>query len=131
VCALALQDDPDHPCPELAVGEDLLVTGRVLSPDRRAPVIALGIVRADGTPVYGTTSEIDGHTLKAVDGSEYAFALRFSDLNLLPGSYVLRAQAMDPEGMRFYDDVGREFLVTGRSRELGIVQLSHEWVDVD
>jgi len=131
VSALALQDDPEHPCPDLAMGGELLVTGRVLSPDQRPPVISLGIVRADGTPVYGTTSEIDGHALKAVNEREYAFALRFLGLNLLPGSYVLRAQAMDPEGMRFYDDMGREFVVTGRSRELGIVQLSHEWVDVD
>lgn len=129
VSALALQDDPDHPCPNIAMDEDLLVSGRVLSPDNRAPVISLGIVRADGTPVYGTTSDIDGHALKPVGNREYAFALRFSRLNLLPGSYVLRAQAMDPEGMRFYDDVGREFVVTGRSRELGLVQLSHEWVD--
>jgi lipopolysaccharide transport system ATP-binding protein len=129
VSALVLQNEPDRACPDIAMGEDLLVSGRVLSPDDRTPVISLGIVRVDGTPVYGTTSDIDSHPLKPVGNGEYAFALRFSSLILLPGSYVLRAQAMDPEGMRFYDDVSREFVVTGRARELGIVQMSHEWVD--
>jgi len=131
VSVLTLQNEPEHVCPDIAMGDDLLVSGRVLSPDGRAPVISLGIVRADGTPVYGTTSEIDGHSLQAAGDREYSFALHFRGLRLLPGSYVMRAQAMDPEGMRFYDDVGREFVVTGRSRELGIVQLSHEWVDSD
>jgi lipopolysaccharide transport system ATP-binding protein len=101
--------------------------GALKSRDGRRPRVAIGIVRMDGTPVYGTTCEVDGFSLREVSPGRFEFALTFSDWRLLPGSYKLKAHAMDPEGMRLYDTVERDFSVLGNSRELGLVRLPHLW----
>ena len=103
------------------------VRGRVKSRDGRRPQVAVGIVRMDGTPVYGTTSEIAGFALRDVGAGAFEFALTFSEWALLPAAYKLRAHAMDPEGMRVYDTVERDFTVLGDSREQGLVRLPHRW----
>ena len=104
------------------------VHGRLKSRDGRRPHVALGIVRMDGSAVYGTTSEIDSTMLDDIGDGQYKFALTFSDWRLLPGTYKLRAHALDPEGMRVYDTVERDFTVLGDSRELGLVRLPHRWL---
>ncbi|MFO1344637.1 MAG: ABC transporter ATP-binding protein, partial [Burkholderiales bacterium] len=43
--------------------DGLSLHGSLKSRDGRRPHVALGVVRIDGTPVYGTTSEIDGAVL--------------------------------------------------------------------
>jgi lipopolysaccharide transport system ATP-binding protein len=105
----------------------LTAIGVLKSRDGRAPRVAVGIVRLDGTPVYGTTSEIDGFVLRETTAGQFEFALTFANWQLLPGNYRLKAHAMDPEGMRLYDTVERDFSVSGDSRELGLVRISHEW----
>lgn len=105
----------------------LRVSGAVHSPDGRVPQVAVGVVRADGTPIYGVVSEMDGYTLKLAGDSLYHYELVFTDLPLLPGRYVARSHAMDPEGMRLFDHVERAFEVAGHSRELGYVHLTHTW----
>lgn len=112
---------------ERSDADGLCVTGAVKSRDGRRPHVALGIVRMDGSPVYGTTSEIDAVELISTSGGLFEFALTFSDWRLLPGAYKLRAHALDPEGMRVYDTVERDFTVAGDSRELGLVRLPHQW----
>ena len=57
----------------------------------------------------------------------YAFALTLPDLALLPGKYMVRAHALDPEGIRLFDHVEQELVVTGQTRELGLVRLPHHW----
>jgi lipopolysaccharide transport system ATP-binding protein len=101
--------------------------GVLKSRDGRCPQVAVGIVRMDGSPVYGTTSEIDRSTPTQIDSNSFEFALTFSDWRLLPGGYTLRAHALDPEGMRLYDTVERNFTVSGVSREQGMVRLPHRW----
>lgn len=105
----------------------MTVRGRIKSRDGRRPHVALGVVRMDGTPVYGTTSEIDGFELREAGYGAFEFALTFSEWALLPAAYKLRAHAMDPEGMRVYDTVERDFTVLGDSREQGLVRLPHRW----
>jgi lipopolysaccharide transport system ATP-binding protein len=107
--------------------DGMQVSGAVKSRDGRRPHVALGIVRMDGSPVYGTTSEIAAVALADAGANLYKFALTFSDWRLLPGAYKLRAHALDPEGMRVYDTVERDFTVGGDSRELGLVRLPHRW----
>ena len=107
--------------------DGLSLHGSLKSRDGRRPHVALGVVRIDGTPVYGTTSEIDGAVLNETAAGSFEFALTFSDWRLLPGAYKLRAHALDPEGMRVYDTVERDFTVAGDSRELGLVRLPHQW----
>jgi lipopolysaccharide transport system ATP-binding protein len=99
----------------------------IRSPDARPPVCAVGVVRADGTPIYGTTSEVDGARGTKVAPDRYAFAVTFRDLPLLPGHYLLRTHAMDPEGMRLFDHHEAPFVIAGTTRELGYAHLPHEW----
>jgi lipopolysaccharide transport system ATP-binding protein len=115
------------PGPEIAHGEDLVVSGEVFSPDGRPPVVLIGIVRADGTSVYGVGTDMDGARPRCIAGDRYAFSLLFPQLSLLPGKYVIRAHALDPEGLRLFDHVERPLLVTGEAREYGVVRLPHRW----
>jgi lipopolysaccharide transport system ATP-binding protein len=41
----------------------------------------------------------------------------------------VRAHALDPEGVRLFDNVERPLVVTGETRELGLVRLEHRWGD--
>ncbi len=112
---------------EVDAGRGFDVAIEVHSPDGRPPVVAVGVVRADGTPVYGTTSELDGIAPQRLGTDRYAFALRFHSLPLLPGHYRVRAHAMDPEGMRLFDHHEAPFVVSGTTRELGYCRLPHQW----
>jgi lipopolysaccharide transport system ATP-binding protein len=114
---------------QLDAGDTLVVGARVHSRDGRIPTIAIGIVRADGTPVYGVSSDMDGHAPQRVDDNVFASAIRFDDLALLPGSYGVRVHPMDPEGVRVFDTVERTLVVRGASREFGLVRLAHRWTD--
>jgi len=111
------------------MGQDLHIQGVAYSPEQRAPVIAIGIVRVNGIPVYGTTSEFDGAQIAQIDSHHFAFELVFEGLSLLPGAYFLRAHAMDTEGLRLFDTLSIEFVVKGQSRESGFCRLPHYWVD--
>lgn len=111
----------------VAQGDALEAELLLYSPDGRPPSVLVGIVRADGTPVYGVASEVEGAVPRRVDEHHFAISIRFNDLPLLPGYYSLQGHAMDPEGMRLYDTAELRFRVRGESRELGYVRLDHEW----
>jgi lipopolysaccharide transport system ATP-binding protein len=120
----ALRLDPPE---RIASGGTLAVSGEVYSPDDRTPVVLVGLVRADGTPIYGVATDMDGVTPQRVGAQRFAFSLRFPELPLLPGKYIVRAHALDPEGVRLFDNVELPFVVEGASRELGLVRLGHGW----
>ena len=109
------------------MGDMLDVSGELHSPDGRAPGVSIGIVRMDGTPVYGVVSEADDYAPQRIDANRFGFRLRFPALPLLPGKYSIRAHALDPEGMRLFDTVERELFVEGATRELGLCRLDHRW----
>lgn len=112
---------------ELRMGDDLQVHLILASPDGRPPVGLVGLVRADGTPIYGIgTDSGDAHPVR-VDEDLYEYRLVFRNLPLLPGSYSVRGHAMDPEGFRVYDTQEESFRVCGESRDLGFIRLRHEW----
>jgi len=111
----------------MAQGDALTVSGSVHSPDGRRPQIAIGLVRADGSGIYGVVSDMDAFQLEPVSDHEFAFGLRFPDLPLLPGRYLVRGHAMDPEGLRMLDHVEATLDVTGETRELGVCRLAHHW----
>lgn len=113
----------------LSQGDSLVVSGALYSPDQRTPQVAVGVVRADGTPIYGVVSEMDQHTLQLGADGLYHYEVHFDALPLLPGRYVARSHAMDPEGLRLFDHVERPFDISGESRELGYVHLPHRWCD--
>ena len=114
---------------DLAVtfGGDLAAELVLHSPDGRAPVALFGVMRADGTPVYGVASDYDDIAAERLDDHHYRFRIRFDRLPLLPGSYSIRGHAMDPQGIRLCDTAELRFTVSGESREMGILRLPHSW----
>jgi len=108
-------------------GDGLAAELLLSSPDSRAPVALIGLVRADGTPIYGVASDHDNVVPKRQPDGRFAVRIRFPSLPLLPGGYVFRAHAMDPEGLRVHDTVEQEFTVRGKSRALGLIDLTHAW----
>jgi lipopolysaccharide transport system ATP-binding protein len=121
---------PDHgPADDIVLqaGSDLHAELILHSPDGRTPVALLGVIRADGTPVYGVASDFDGVAAQRVDEQHFRFRIHFERLPLLPGLYSIRGHAMDPEGLRLCDTAEIRFSVSGESRELGMVRLPHRW----
>jgi len=118
------------PADVVSEGETLMVSGEVFTPDRRVPVVLIGVVRADGTPVYGVATDMDGVAPRRVADDRFAFSLTLPSLALLPGKYFVRAHALDPEGVRLFDHVERSLIVSGQSRELGLIRLPHRWNEV-
>ena len=109
------------------MGSDLCIRGIAYSPDGKPPVILFGIVRADGTPVYGSHSNENGYIPTRLSKSLFGFTLRLRDIQLLPGKYNIRGHAMDPEGLRLFDVIEISVRVTGATRDYGLCRLDHEW----
>ncbi|HET6546453.1 MAG TPA: ABC transporter ATP-binding protein [Rhodanobacteraceae bacterium] len=124
---LALNDEDRSQPLLLDMGDRLTVRVRVHSREGRVPSLVVGIVRADGTPVYGVSSEMDGYRLERTGPHEFRGEIEFPDLCLLPGSYVVRAHPLDPEGMRLFDTFERDLTIRGAAREFGMVRLAHAW----
>lgn len=124
---VALNGEHDDVPVSVAMGDTLAVDVRVRSNDARAPVVLIGLVRADGTPVYGVSSEMDGASPASLGDGRFAYRLQFPALSLLPGSYQLRVHPLDPEGMRLFDTIERQLIVPGTAREFGLVRLPHTW----
>lgn len=111
----------------LEQGASLQVSVRVQSRHNRVPIIFMGIVRADGTAVYGVSTEMDQVTPTLESPGIFRIDLMFAHLPLLPGSYCVRAHPLDPEGVRLFDTLERVLTIRGASREFGMVRLAHEW----
>lgn len=114
--------------PSFTSGETINLELLIYSPDDRTPVGVVGIVGADGTPVYGVISDDENIAPVKLADHYYRFRLCFTDIDLLPGSYSLRGHTMDPEGLRMVDFSQFAFSVTGRTKDKGFIQLAHEWL---
>ncbi len=124
---MLLNGQPAGVALRINMGGSITVSGSVYSPDGRTPNVAVGFVRADGTPIYGVISEMDGYVLSPRDKHLFEYSIVFDDLPLLPGRYVARSHALDPEGLRLFDQVEMPFDISGDSRELGYCRLQHQW----
>lgn len=112
---------------ELAMGDDLQVDIELHSRDEKPPRLSVGLLRADGTPVYGVDSAMDDAAPTALGGGRFAFRIVYDRLPLLPGEYVLHAFPMDAEGLRLFPRAEASLRVRGGSREFGLVRLPHRW----
>lgn len=116
-----------QPEAEIAERGNLRITGEAYSPDGRPPVMLVGIVRADGTPVYGVATDMDGVLPARVTDDLFAIEIEFPNLSLLPGKYSVRLHALDPEGVRMFDTLEKSLVVVGSAREFGMARLDHHW----
>jgi lipopolysaccharide transport system ATP-binding protein len=124
-----LAGDDGGSIPKFSMGEDLDIELQIYSPDDRPPVGVVGVVRADGTPVYGVVSDNENAAPVKLADHHYRFRLRLTDIALLPGSYNLSAHSMDPEGVRVFDNRQMSFMITGDTKEVGYIRLPHKWLD--
>ena len=108
-------------------GERLVLQGNAYEPDDRPPVLLFGIVRADGTSIYGSHSNEAGFQPVRLGPNRFGFAVVFESLQLLPGKYLLRVHTLDAEGLRLFDTVELQFVVRGETRDYGLVALPHQW----
>lgn len=99
----------------------------IRSRDGRIPIAMFGVVRADGTPVYGVSTDMDEVGVQKISDHEYMVEIEFAGLSLLPGSYQVRVHTMDTEGLRLFDTIERGLTIRGESREFGLVRLAHRW----
>lgn len=113
----------------LEQGASLHVQVGILSRQDRVPVVSLGLGRADGTSIYGVGSDMDDRHPIRISENTYAIGIDFPDLPLLPGSYLLRVHVLDTEGVRLFDSSIRSITVRGKSREFGMIRLTHTWND--
>jgi len=109
----------------------LRIEGSLFSPHGRMPVVAIGCVRSSGEAIYGVASDMDGYRLDRSAPDHFRFCIEFEPLQLLPGRYEIRAHAMDPEGVRHFDEVKCALEVRGDSREMGLCRLNHRWLSPD
>lgn len=129
VAGLRLNDRDTTTAQAIEQGGTLCIEVDVASRDGRVPVVHVGVVRADGVPVYGVSTDMDGVQPRVVDTGLFRVTLRLDELLLLPGGYTVRVHPLDPEGVRLFDTQERTFSVVGRSREVGLVRLPHRWHD--
>jgi lipopolysaccharide transport system ATP-binding protein len=125
---LWLEDQNNNHASSVTTGKDMYVCGTVYSPDQRIPVVVIGVLRADGTPIYGISTEVDRFQPNELGPNSFGFTLHFKRLPLLPGKYLIRAHAMDPEGMRIFDPMECHLNVLGQTREIGLCYIEHAWL---
>lgn len=111
----------------LETGDDVEVELDIHSPDGRIPVGVIGLLKIDGTPIYGVTSEYDSAPVSRLDNGTYRYRMCFQKLPVLPGQCRISGLAMDPEGLRVFDQSELAVRIRGETTELGIVRLPHQW----
>ncbi|MEO5677402.1 MAG: ABC transporter ATP-binding protein [Usitatibacter sp.] len=110
------------------LGGVAVLQGIAFEPDDRPPVVMVAIVRVNGTGVCGLHSNDFDFVPVRLEAGRFGFAVRFEPLELLPGKYLFRAHALDPQGLRLFDMVAFEFTVTGEARDYGVVRPPHRWL---
>lgn len=111
----------------LSASGDLSIDVKIYTPNDSEPTFAFGLIRADGTAVYGSTSEIAKVRGEREGPHHLRFNIKLNLKDVLPGHYTLKLHAMDPEALRLFDTVERGLIVRGETREFGLVRLPHSW----
>lgn len=112
---------------ECRTGDDYWVDAVLTSQDDTPPVMLIGWVREDGTPVYGISSEMDAVKPVKLAAGKYRFRIYFTKIAMLPGRYKLRVHSLDSQGLRLFQTIDRHITVTGESRAYGLVFMPHRW----
>lgn len=123
----AVCDDHDEVIHIAPHRQTLKIQGKVYSPDGREPSVAVGIEKIDGSAVYGTSTALSDGRLRRIDAHTFAFCVVFPDCPLLPGQFVLKTHAMDPEALRLFDTYEMNLLVQDDMISFGSVYLEHQW----
>jgi lipopolysaccharide transport system ATP-binding protein len=126
-----LEDESGNEVVSTRMHSELRICGIAFSPEDLPPVILFGVVRADGTPVFGTHSNESPYKPNRLSEGYYGFCASLLEVSLLPGKYTIRVHALDPQGLRLFDTIETEVRVTGETRDYGLCHLRHEWIALD
>ena len=125
--ALWLEDNTGAERALFDMSEDVYLCGTYQSPEDRPTVLMAGIVRMDGTPVFGTFSNDANFDANRLAPQRFGFRVIFRRNALLPGMYHLRAHTLDEHGLRMFDTREVVLTIRGQTRDHGFVRLEHEW----
>lgn len=125
--ALWLEDNTGAKRALFDMSEDVYLCGTYQSPEDRPTVLMAGIVRMDGTPVFGTFSNDANFDANRLAPQRFGFRVIFRRNALLPGMYHLRAHTLDEHGLRMFDTREVVLTIRGQTRDHGFVRLEHEW----
>ena len=127
LAALWLEDNTGAERALFDMSEDVYLCGTYQSPEDRPTVLMAGIVRMDGTPVFGTFSNDANFDANRLAPQRFGFRVIFRRNALLPGMYHLRAHTLDEHGLRMFDTREVVLTIRGQTRDHGFVRLEHEW----
>lgn len=126
---LATLDSGDAVSTSYRMGDAIVVNGVYQSPDDKPTVLMVGVMRIDGTPVFGTFS--NGRSLRGtrIAAGQFSFTFVIKDNPLLPGKYKVKAHTLDEHGLRLFDTMETDITIEGETQDHGLVRLEHEWRD--
>ena len=122
-------DAVDSASPPLLQTPDLVVTVCVRMPDGEAPSIGVMLEQAHGVGITSVTTHNDGVVPQFLGDNLWQARLRFTQLPLHSGEYVVSAYLFDAKGLVVYE----EWLRYARFRHVyplsmpGLVRLPHHW----
>ncbi len=125
--ALWIEDNTGACRESFDMSEDIWLCGAFQSPEDLPTVLMAGVVRMDGTPVFGTFSNDAGFSANRLAPHVFGFRVIFPHNALLPGMYHLRAHTLDDHGLRMFDTREVVLTIRGKTRDHGLVRLEHEW----
>lgn len=121
------EDADGRPAERFPSASDIRLCGVYSSPDDTPTVVMAGLMRIDGTPVYGTFSNAAGFASNRVGDRLFAFCFELRMHSLLPGKYTMKAHTLDVHGLRLFDTLETDIVVEGETTEHGMVRLDHSW----
>ena len=129
LAALWIEDNSGNRRELFDMSEDVWLCGTYRTPEDGPTVLMAGIIRMDGTPVFGTFSNDAGFHGNRLAKGLFGFRVIFRRNALLPGMYHLRAHTLDDHGLRMFDTREVVLTIRGQTRDHGFVRLDHEWAD--
>lgn len=114
--------------PELQ-GRDLVVTVLAETRDAAAPSIAVMLEQSYGVGITSLATHAEGVTPTRLPSGLWQVVLRFPDLPLHSGDYVVSAYLFDSDGLIEFDKwyQHQHFRYVNPTKTPGLVQLPHRW----
>lgn len=110
-------------------GTDLVVTLIAEMPGDEQPALAILLERSDGVGITAVGTHADSFTPSRLPDGRWRACVRFPDIPLYSGEYVVSGYLFDAKGVIVYDEWRHceRFMHVFPTLETGIVRLAHEW----
>jgi lipopolysaccharide transport system ATP-binding protein len=122
-----IDGEPDARSLILAAARTVELEVELEADDDVPPTLLVGVVHANGLPIYGISSEIAASPPQRLRAGVFRHRVRLDLSAMLPGEYLLRLHPMDAQGLRLFGTEEISVVVRGQTRELGVVRLPSQW----